>query len=52
MKIFLKEPLNYSSSEVNKLINTLELTTVDHLSKSHEIYFDPKINQSVVKDDD
>ena len=52
MTIYLKENLRYSREEVNKMISKLEFTTIGHLAKESEIYFDPKLNETVVKEDE
>ena len=52
MIIYLENPLNYSSDRVHKLISTLELTTVEDLTRSHEIYFDAINNKTVIKEDE
>lgn len=52
MTIYLQDNLRFSSEEVNKMISTLEFTTIGHLAKTSEIYFDPKLNETVVKEDE
>lgn len=52
MTIYLKEELRYDKEKANKMISTLEFTTIGHLAKESEIYFDPKLNETVVKEDE
>lgn len=52
MTIFLKEEFRYLKEKVNKIISTLEYTTIGHLTKQSEIYFDKKLNETVVKEDE
>lgn len=52
MTIYLQEHLRYNRDEVNRMISTLEFTTIGHLAKESEIYFDPKLNETVIKEDE
>lgn len=51
MTIYLDENLRFSEEEVNKMIQTLEFTTVGHFARTSEIYYDPISNNTVVKED-
>ena len=51
MNIYLKEENRYSRDKVHKLISKLEFTTVGHLARSSEIYFDPLLNETVIQED-
>ncbi len=50
MTIYLQEN-GYSAEKVQELISLLEFTTVGHLTRSSEIYFDPDLNETVVPED-
>ena len=52
MTIYLKKELREERDEVNKMISKLEFTTIGDLSKCSEIYYDPKLNETVVKEDE
>lgn len=51
MTIFLQKENAFSSEKAHQMISYLEFTTLNHLIKNSEIYFDPKNNQTVVVSD-
>lgn len=52
MTIFLQPDIRFDDTKAKQLISTLEFTTVGHLARSSEIYFDPQLNETVVKEDE
>jgi DNA-directed RNA polymerase II subunit RPB1 len=51
MNIYLTHESKYNPDKVHELISKLEFTTVGHLTKTSEIYYDPLLSETVVKDD-
>ena len=51
MTIYLNDVNRFSSEKVHEMISYLEFTTLNHLIRNSEIYFDPKNNQTVVSTD-
>lgn len=51
MTIYLDKENRFSSERAHQMISFLEFTTLNHLIKNSEIYFDPKNNQTVVESD-
>lgn len=50
--IYLTDDYRFSAEEVHKLISTLEFTTVGQLTTHSEIYYEPKISETCIEDDE
>lgn len=51
MTLYLDKNSRFDSEAAHNLISYLEFTTLNHLIKNSEIYFDPKNNETVVTED-
>lgn len=51
MTIYLEGAKRFSSEAVHDMISMLEFTTIKHIAKSTEIYFDPDINNTIIEED-
>ena len=51
MTIYMDKENRNNSEMVHKMISTLEFTTIQHIAKSSEIFFDPDITSTVVDED-
>lgn len=51
MTIYLDKNNWFDSEAAHNMISYLEFTTLNHLIRNSEIYFDPKNNETVVQED-
>ena len=51
MTIYLKEEFRFDLEAAHKLISLLEFTTLKHVAKLSEIYYDPDPNQTIIEED-
>lgn len=51
MTLYLDKSHWFNSEAAHNMISYLEFTTLNHLIRNSEIYFDPKNNETVVQED-
>lgn len=51
MTIYLKEEYRYDINYTHKLISLLEFTTIKHVAKLSEIYYDPDPSSTIIPED-